>query len=54
MTETEKHPLPVVGTTPEKSFQTPAPVDAKPNKDELPPHLRPDATLSFMARNVSW
>lgn len=54
MTETEKHPLPVVAATPDQEhLVTPNVVDEKVKK-ELPPELRPDPTLTFMARNVSW
>lgn len=54
MTETEGTPLPVVASAPEESLRTTSPADEKPEKEELPAHLKPDPTLTFMARNVSW
>lgn len=53
MTETEKHPLPVVASGPDQAQEVPKLVEGT-TKIELPPELRPDPTLTFMARNVSW
>lgn len=54
MTETEGGPLPVVAKATDESLRTAARVGEKPEKDELPAHLKPDPTLTMMARNVSW
>lgn len=54
MNETEIRPSPVAATASQESLREAKPTDAVPEKEELPPHLRPDPTLTFMARNVSW
>lgn len=53
MTETEKPRLAVLASAPDEAHQVAKVVEDKA-KTELPPELRPDPTLSFMARNVSW